>query len=97
MDYIIPIKDLENFYFIISKIWNKIIIDLIGESLFNSKFINGIRFVDKTNLNKKIKLRFEIWVNKNLPEDEVKQCKELYEKEFGNSIIFVKRIKKKDK
>ena len=73
----------------------KIIIGLIGESLFNSKFINGIRFVDKTNLNKKIKLRFEIWVNKNLPEDEVKQCKELYEKEFGNSIIFVKRIKKK--
>ena len=95
MDYIIPIKDLENFYFIISKIWNKIIIGLIGESLFNSKFINGIRFVDKTNLNKTIKLRFEIWVNKNLPEDEVKQCKELYEKEFGNSIIFVKRIKKK--
>ena len=39
MDYIIPIKDLENFYFIISKIWNKIIIGLIGESLFNSKFI----------------------------------------------------------
>ena len=95
MDYIIPIKDLENFYFIISKIWNKIIIGLIGESLFNSKFINGIRFVDKTILNKKSMFRFEIWVNKNLPEDEVKQCKELYEKEFGNSIIFVKRIKKK--
>ncbi len=95
MDYIIPIKDLENFYFIISKIWNKIIIGLIGESLFNSKFINGIRFVDKTILNKKSMFRFEIWVNKNLPEDEVKKCKDLYEKEFGYSKFFVKRIKKK--
>jgi hypothetical protein len=39
--------------------------------------------------------RFEIWVNKNLPEDEVKKCKDLYEKEFGYSKFFVKRIKKK--
>ena len=95
MDYIIPIKDLDKFFFVTSQIWNKLIFSLIGESLFNSKFINGIRFVDKTNLNKKIKLRFEIWVNKNLPEDEVKKCKDLYEKEFGYSKFFVKRIKKK--
>ena len=39
--------------------------------------------------------RFEIWVNKNLPEDEVKKFKDLYEKEFGYSKFFVKRIKKK--
>jgi hypothetical protein len=36
--------------------------------------------------------RFEIWINKNIPEDEINKSKEFYGKEFGCSGIFVKKI-----
>ena len=33
--------------------------------------------------------RFEIWVNKNLPEDEVKKCKDLYMKKNLGILNFL--------
>jgi hypothetical protein len=92
MDYIVD-KDLENFYETAPTYWNKLILILIGETALNCEFINGIRFVDKSNLGKKVILRFEIWFNSNIPEDEISKTKEFYGKEFGCSGIFVKTIK----
>jgi hypothetical protein len=92
MDYFIN-DDLDDFYLIVPINWNKLMLGLIGETLLNSEFINGIRFVDKTNLEKKIIFRFEIWFNCNIPEAEINETKVFYGKEFGCSGIFVKNIK----
>ena len=63
MDYFIN-DDLDDFYLIVPLNWNKLMLGLIGETLLNSEFINGIRFVDKTSFGKKTMFRFEIWINK---------------------------------
>ena len=91
MDYIVE-TNIDQFYLKVPANWNKLMLGLIGETILNSKFINGIRFVDKTSLSKKTMFRFEIWVNKNIPEEEINKSKEFYGKEFGCSGIFVKKI-----
>ena len=91
MDYIVE-TNLDKFYLIVPQNWNKLMLGLIGETLLNCQYINGIRFVDKTVFSKKTMFRFEIWVNKNIPEEEINKSKEYYGKEFGCSGLFVKRI-----
>ena len=52
MDYIIT-NNLDKFYLSVPQYWNKLMMGLIGETLMNSEYINGIRFVDKTTFGKK--------------------------------------------
>ena len=92
MDYFIN-DDLDDFYLIVPINWNKLMLGLIGETLLNSEFINGIRFVDKTSSGKKTMFRFEIWINKKMSENEILKSKEFYGKEFGCPGISVKDIK----
>ena len=94
MDYIIQ-TDLDKFYVRVPQNWNKLMMGLIGETLMNSEYINGIRFVDKTTFGKKTMFRFEIWANKNMPHDEIIKSKLFYGKEFGCTGIFVKDIESK--
>ena len=96
MDYIIDNK-LDQFYLIVPQNWNKLMMGLIGETLMNSEYINGIRFVDKTHFErgKIIMFRIEIWANKNMPQDEIMKSKVFYGKEFGCPGIFVKDIESK--
>jgi len=96
MDYIVD-SGLDNFFNTVPKYWNKLMLGLIGESIMNSEYFNGIRFVDKTNLGKKIMFRFEIWANCNIPEEEISKTKVFYGKEFGCSGIYVKDIKEPGK
>ena len=91
MDYIVE-TNIDQFYLKVPANWNKLMLGLIGETLLNCKYINGIRFVDKTVFTKKNMFRFEIWINKNIHEDEINKSKEFYGKEFGCSGIFVKKI-----
>ena len=91
MDYIIDNK-LDQFYLIVPQNWNKLMMGLIGETLMNSEYINGIRFVDKTTFGKKTMFRFEIWANKYMPQDEISKSKTFYGIEFGCPGIFVKDI-----
>jgi len=91
MDYIIE-NALDKFYLVVPQNWNKLMMSLIGETLMNSEYINGIRFVDKTSFEKKTMFRFEIWANKNMPTEEIAKSKEFYGKEFGCSGISVKDI-----
>ena len=91
MDYIIDNK-LDQFYLIVPQNWNKLMMGLIGETLMNSEYINGIRFVDKTSFGKKTMFRFEIWANKYMPQDEISKSKTFYGIEFGCPGIFVKDI-----
>ena len=58
----------------------KLIILLIGETLpHGNNIINGIRFFDKTKLGQHINVMFklEIWVNKNMKEEELKEIKKI--------------------
>ena len=91
MDYIIQ-TDLDKFYVRVPQNWNKLMMGLIGETLMNSEYINGIRFVDKTTYGKKTMFRFEIWANKYMPQDEISKSKTFYGIEFGCPGIFVKDI-----
>ena len=92
MDYIID-SDLEKFYKLVPIYWNKLMLSLIGETALFCEYINGIRFVDKTNLEKKIIFRFEIWLNSQFPNSEKEKIKVIYGKEFGCSGAFIKDIK----
>ncbi len=91
MDYVID-SELEKFLIRVPKNWDKLMLGLIGETLLNVEYINGIRFVDKTLFSKKTMFRFELWVNKNIPENEISKMKEFYGKEYGCSGISVKNI-----
>lgn len=91
MDYVIDFE-LEKFLIKVPKYWDKLMLGLIGETLLNVEYINGIRFVDKTLFSKKTMFRFELWVNKDIPENEISKMKEFYGKEYGCSGISVKNI-----
>ncbi len=82
LSYLID-KDLETFLTKINELWIKLILLLIGETIPFSDNINGIRFVDKTRLNKNVIFKFEVWVNKFMKEDELNEIKKYLYKEFG--------------
>ena len=77
--------DLDTFLPQASKSWIKLICLLIGETLPNCGNINGIRFVDKTKLGykKSIIFKYEIWVNKNMKENELDELKQYCNELFG--------------
>ena len=93
LEYVIENKvEIDVFMQMVQKEWVKLMLSLIGENLFQSEYINGIRFVDKTQIGRKILFRFEIWFNAELPEESVKEIKEKYGKEFGCPGISMKPI-----
>ena len=75
--------DIDNFLSIVSKSWVKLICFLIGETLPNCENINGIRFVDKTKLNKSVIFKYEIWVNSIMKENELDELKKFCSDKFG--------------
>ena len=76
-------KELEDSFFsILTESWVKLMCFLIGETLPHNKYINGIRFVDKSKLGKFTSFRFEIWVNKDMKENEINELKKYLYPEF---------------
>ena len=75
--------------------WEKLALCTMGRSLPGGKFINGIRFVDKTNFKKgnQIMFRIEIWVSKNIEENILNELKEIVGKNLGCEKVIVKDIK----
>ena len=82
LSYLID-KDLETFLTKINELWIKLILLLIGETIPFSDNINGIRFVDKTRLNKSVIFKFEVWVNKFMKEEELNEIKQYLFNIFG--------------
>ena len=93
LEYLIN-SDLEGFLNAAKENWTKLLCLTLGESLPNSKYINGIRFVDKTKLGgwKKIIFRYEVWVNKEISDEEVETLKTDLKTRFSCSGISVKPI-----
>ena len=76
-------KEFEDSIFsILSESWVKLMCYIIGETLPYNKYINGIRFVDKSKLGKFTSFRFEIWVNKNMKDNEIDELKKYLYPEF---------------
>ena len=79
-------KECEESYFsFITEKWLKLMLYLIGETIPYNKYINGIRFVDKSKVgyNKVAIFKFEIWVNSSMKQTELEELKKLLSKEFG--------------
>ena len=94
LEYLVS-TDLDKFMETVEKTWTYLMLSLIGENLFYSQYINGIRFIDKTQIGggKRIMFRFEVWTNKNITEEELTSLKEYLGKNFGCAGISVKDIK----
>ena len=93
LEYLVS-TDLDKFMETVEKTWTSLMLSLIGENLFYSQYINGIRFIDKTQIGggKRIMFRFEVWTNKNITEEELTSLKEYLGKNFGCAGISVKDI-----
>ena len=82
LSYLIE-KDLESFLSKVNELWVKLILFLIGETIPFSNNINGIRFVDKTRLNKSVIFKIEVWVNKYMKEEELNEIKQYLHQLLG--------------
>ena len=85
-------SDLDNFLIKAQDIWIKMMCYLIGEQIPFSNNINGIRFVDKTIIGKRVVFRFEIWVNKEIKDNDLNELKQFLSKTFEHNGITMKDI-----
>lgn len=86
MEYLVQLvsENPENFLTNLLKAWTKLVLSILGEVFNYSEFINGIRLVDKSNPGKKnLVYRFEVWLNKDYPKDEIEEFKKKLGEEFG--------------
>ena len=74
--------------------WKKLALCTMGMSLPGADYINGIRFIDKTNLDrgKNIMFRLEIWVEKSIEENTLNELTNHLKKELGCEKIVIKNI-----
>lgn len=86
MQYTIKDDDLETFLQMSQNYWLKLMMLLLGESIECSKYINGIRFIDKTQFGRKIMYRFEVWVSKLIDLENLEKLKELLTQTFGSTV-----------
>ena len=85
-------SELDNFLIKAQDMWIKMMCYLIGEQMPYSNNINGIRFVDKTVIGRRVVFRFEIWVNKEINDKELNELKQFLSKTFEHNGITMKDI-----
>lgn len=93
LEYVIN-NNLDIFLKICKESWTKLLCATIGETIPCSNYIYGVRFVDKTKLGgwKRIIFRFEVWVNKDISDEEIEVVKKFLSDEYGCSGIRIKSI-----
>ena len=75
--------------------WKKLALSTMGMTIPGADFINGIRFIDKTDFDrgKIIMFRIEVWVGKDIDQNTLDElCKNL-EKNLGCEKPIIKEIK----
>ena len=94
-EYQIKLDDINIFSNRASNAWKKLALNTMSENFDGSNFINGIRFIDKTQFErgKIIMFRFEIWLNKEIDEENLKKLVEYLKKELGCEVVEIKDIK----
>ena len=95
LDYQVQKDRMEEFAIPANKYWKKLALSVMGGSLPYSEYINGIRFIDKTDFERGriIMFRFEVWVNKNLEDSQkLEDLKQFLSKNYGCENVNMKKI-----
>jgi len=73
LDYQIKKDDIQDFANLANVHWKKLALCVMGGSLPYADYINGIRFVDKTDFDrgKIIMFRMEVWIRKGLEQNKL--------------------------
>ena len=95
LDYQIKKDEIDVFSNLANVNWKKLALCVMGGIVPHAEYINGIRFVDKTDFDrgKIIMFRIEIWVGKNMEDNKVQELKEYLSKNYGCQNVIVKNIK----
>ena len=74
--------------------WKKLALTTMGGSIPHADYINGIRFVDKTDFDrgKIIMFRMEVWLRKNMEENKLEELKKYLGDNLGCERVIVKDI-----
>ena len=93
-DYQIKKDDMEDFSKLANIHWKKLALCTMGGSIPYADYINGIRFVDKTDFDrgKIIMFRMEIWVKKGLDKNKLEELKKYFSQNLGCPKVVDKDI-----
>ena len=94
LDYKIKNDEMETFSELANVHWKKLALCTMGGSIPHADYINGIRFVDKTNFTrgKIIMFRIEVWVRKNMEENKLEELKKYLSENLGCQNVIPKDI-----
>ena len=94
LDYKIKNDEMDTFSELANVHWKKLALCTMGGSIPHADYINGIRFVDKTNFTrgKIIMFRIEVWVRKNMEEKKLEELKKYLSENLGCQNVIPKDI-----
>ena len=94
LDYQVKKERIEEFAIPANNNWKKLALLTMGGTLPYAQYVNGIRFVDKTDFErgKIIMFRIEVWVNKELDGDKLEELKQFLSKNYGCEKVVMKNI-----
>ena len=93
LDYQVQKDRMEEFANLANKYWKKLALCVMGGTLPYSEYINGIRFVDKTDFERGriIMFRMEVWTNKDLEENQkLDDLKQFFSNNYGCQAVMKK-------
>ena len=94
LDYKIKSDEMDTFSELANIHWKKLALTTMGGSIPHADYINGIRFVDKTDFDrgKIIMFRMEVWLRKNMEENKLEELKKYLGDNLGCQRVIVKDI-----
>ena len=94
LDYKIKNDEMDTFSELANVHWKKLALTTMGGSIPHADYINGIRFVDKTDFDrgKIIMFRMEVWLRKNMEENKLEELKKYLGDNLGCQRVIVKDI-----
>jgi len=94
LEYKIQKEKMDDFSIAANYQWKKLALCTMGMSIPGADYINGIRFIDKTNFDKGniIMFRIEIWVEKNIKNNILEELIDFLKKNLGCEKIIIKKI-----
>ena len=94
LEYRIQKDKMDEFSIAANYQWKKLALCIMGMSLPGADYINGIRFVDKTNFDKgkTIMFRIEIWIDKNIQENTLNELSDRLKNEKICDKIVIRDI-----
>ena len=95
LEYKIKKEDMQDFSAASSFQWKKLILCTMGQILPGAEYINGVRFIDKTDFErgKIIMFRMEVWISKKMQKEKLDELQKYLKENMGCELITVKDIK----